>query len=472
MPEKTTPARKQLNIEAIERLLRGEVSKDAYRAAVIAGQIDAPTLSVWQALDTKWNSISKDDYRWARAEHVSVGEGFVLGENGRYDNSLKIADISQDAIDDGYRLIQSKEDAIAQNLIDMQAEIDALTLDQVLAGEGDAIKASYSEVPLEEIPETEDAPEPEPAPLIELEAPTDQESWETTVLEAPDWTEIIDGQTVTHKGVGKRIHFKDTLTGESFFINPAEESAAADAVQREIENNRLRLLAQGKQLDLDRAKFDWNVLIQKEQDELAKLDRTARDEATARTNELADAALAFEKEQYEFDKERYAQSRADDLAADAAQKELAQQQLILEKGPGAAAVAQAIQQGARSIDSSLIGEEALDFLGVGKNGKIALDTGISAAAQLDAGTKGYKEQMFDDDNVFNPELETARQTGQVGYLPTDKPLGAAFSALDNSDKNSVMAIANVLGLDLNKRLEDDRTAVPSSRGVFATMRRA
>ena len=135
-------------------------------------------------------------------------------------------------------------------------------------------------------------------------------------------------------------------------------------------------------------------------------------------------------------------------------------------------MAQAIQEGARSIDSSLIGKGALDFLGLEGADKIALDND-GAIAAMDALSQADKnpdlpESMFDMEVLTKPSV----QDGKVGYLPTDEPMGTAFSALDENDRNSVTAMANILGLDLSKRLEGDRTAVPSARGVFAPFRRA
>tara|TARA_R110000744_G_scaffold25334_3_gene62947 strand:+ start:257 stop:1573 length:1317 start_codon:yes stop_codon:yes gene_type:complete len=429
---------------ALDALVVGELSIEEYRTGVLEGRISTPSDDVWQKI---WESglMSRNDTRRARGEAEPTAH--ARGESRHNDDLLFQASFVAQGL--ANRAKQKDEEDLAQAGIEEQ--LSNLTAAEIVAGKGEELVTPTVEdgVPLVEIEEPK-----EPTPLIGLEASTDQASWETTVLEAPDWTEIIDGQTVTHKGVGKRIHFKDTLTNEAFFINPAEESAALAAVQREIENNRLRLLAQGKQLQFEQDKFDWQVLIQAEQKELDTLDREARDAATARANDLADEALEFER------------------AAYAQQKATAEQELILTKGPGAAAVAKAIQEGARSIDSSLVGKGALDFLGLEGSDKIALDNDgeIAAMGGLSQADKNpdITDSMFDTEVLTKPSV----QDGKVGYLPTDEPMGTAFSALDESDRNSVTAIADILGLDLNKRLEGDRTAVPSARGVYANFRRA
>ena len=422
---------------ALDALIVGELSIEEYRTGVLEGRISSPSDELWQKI---WESgvMSRNDTRRARGEAEPTAH--AQGEDRQNDDLLFTASLVEQGL--ANRAKQKDEEDLAQAGIEEQ--LSTLTAAEIVAGKGEELVTPTVEdgVPLVEIEEPK-----EPTPLTGLDAPTDQDSWETTVLQAPDWTEIIDGQTVTHKGVGKLIHFYDTMTGSEMYMNPAKDAAALAAIQREIENDNLRLLAQGNQLAFDKEKFDWNVLIQAEQKELDTLDREARDAATARANELQD------------------QFNADQKAA-------AQRELILAKGPGAAAVAQAIQEGARSIDSSLIGKGALDFLGLEGADKIALDND-GAIAAMDALSQADKnpdlpESMFDMEVLTKPSV----QDGKVGYLPTDEPMGTAFSALDENDRNSVTAMANILGLDLSKRLEGDRTAVPSARGVFAPFRRA
>ena len=422
---------------ALDALIVGELSIEEYRTGVLEGRISTPSDDVWQKI---WDSglMSRNDTRRARGEAEPTAH--ARGESRHNDDLVFTASL----VEPGLAMRANKRDEEDLTRAGIEEQLSTLTAAEIVAGRGEELAKPTVEdgVPFVEIEEPKEA-----TPLTGLDAPTAQDSWETTVLQAPDWTEIIDGQTVTHKGVGKLIHFYDTMTGSEMYMNPAKDAEALAAVQREIEDRKLNLLAQGKQLQFEQDKFNWQVLIQAEQDEVAKLDRAARDAATLRANELQD----------QFNTE---------------QKAAAERELILAEGPGAAAVAQAIQEGARSIDASLVGKGALDFLGLEGADRIALDNDgeIAAMGGLSQADKNpdLADSMFDMEVLTKPSV----QDGTVGYLPTDEPLGAAFSALDENDRNSVTAMANILGLDLNKRLEGDRTAVPSPRGVYAPFRRA
>jgi hypothetical protein len=439
------------SIEALDRLVTGTITGDQYVQLIEEGVVEIPPVGVRQELQS--NALLSVD-------QVSAIERRIINSGGTQE--IRIPGVP------GFTTVTTPEFTnLAEDLVLTEAHKAVLEQRNVIRQE-----AAERELTLDELLET---------PESDLRASIEQEALVEAGLELPTVAETIasgtDGGGVTEEEAPPAVidftpitlpngdvHYrvKDMQTGNVTTLNPddlEQIKLAKDLIETEIAERNVRITVAGEELDLKKNRFALDTMLSIQGLKNAQ-----------RQLEVSENKLELERE---LGKDRIA---------------LEEQALLVEQGPGATAINQAIQAGAESIDTSgvinvggkpvdfEISDAVLDFFNLGGESKINLQAGRTSQLtdDLSLGTRaatplGEATPLGQDVPTQNEILGRPASSGKLGELRRDIPLAAAFQALDEGDRNSVQQISNVLGLDLTKQLQEQ--SVPSGRGVFAQFRR-
>jgi hypothetical protein len=427
----------QQSIKALEALILGQITPEEYNAALLSGKISEPDDKVWLAI-RKQNAMPKEDIDTAKGGALERGVDWRTRTN----RNIKLPE--QEVLDQGNRFHTERTRAAeAEETARLEAE-SKLPLEEFLAQDA-------SSTPFED-PEAEFATVRDETGALVSGPAVDGIATAPPPTEAP----VIDFTPITLPNGDVHYRVKDMQTGEVTLLNPADleqTKLALDVVKAGLAETNARITVAGEELDLKQNQFALETMLSLQGLQTAQ-----------RQLELSENRLELERE---LGKDRIA---------------LEEQALLTEQGPGAAAIAQAIQAGAESIDTSgvinvggkpvdfEISDAVLDFFNLGGESKVNLQPARASQLtdDLSLGTRGATP-LGEDVPLKNEILGRPASTGKLGELRSDIPLAAAFQALDAGDRNSVQQISNVLGLDLTKKLQEQ--SVPSGRGVFAQFRR-
>jgi len=417
---------------ALENLLLGTLSVEDYRTAIEAGKISGPSEQTWHLID-KANAMHPDDIRRAQGGRIEDRD------IARYRKNSDVGTPSQEILDEAARFVERTDKETADQEAANIAAVEAMPLDEFLTSLDTETAVEPTSIAATDLAGTSEPATVEPP----IELPEDKPVMEIIPYIGPNGDQMA-----------KVINPDNPL--ENVHMNVTKMDAEAKALVAAERREELSIQYQGE-------------LVALREDELFA---DTIHKAQLLIEGQADRKLLSEIE----DKKDKARQEGLDLQA---------LDLLRQEGPGATAVAQAINRGAETVGTEgiinvggkavdfKISDEVLDFLSLVRGDDIALQTARKSSVTDDLTLGTRAATPLGEPEVLQKEiLGRPKAVGQDATLPTDRPLGAAFDALNEGDQLAIERMSGVLGLDLSGRRAADKTAIPTGRGVFANFRRS
>lgn len=410
----------QASIEALDRLVRGELPPEAFTTLVTSGQLDIPNADIVQRLENA--RILSPEQADAINEKVATGGGQeqirIPGTAGSI--TVEIPDYTN--VSD--LALTPEQEEILNERTNQVADLEGteVTLDELLEFGSEEVATQARVDTALGIVQTDEA----------LEGETPRFSIEPVEIAGRSKLLITDTFNPTEVQV----------------LDPEEDALALQRMEQDVQQGALDLEFRGQQISLGKGEFLLNAIST-----LAQLEETRRSrEATER--------------------------------AQAEQNRLAEIELLGEGGPGAFAVRQAIQAGQPTIATTgevtaggtrmpyEISSAVREILNLGE-GDISLRPKSIVTEDLSRGTRlGTPEGEPEALEAQAPLNVLEAGGGQIGTINRDIQLGSALARLTPEDRVLIDELSTIAGLGgiAGLQTEAQKTSAPRGTGIFTTAR--